>query len=240
MPIHYILEDHPLRPGERRAIPVQQSTNDLNDFLRFCTSTSTVSKADALAVVTLMGDWILKSIESGRQADFGRLGRTRLGLRAPTAKPGQQLNPGETTLTLAWQVSRELRKQANNVAQHVGFKREVRPAPGPIIRRVMELHTSQDNHYTPGGLIEIKGEYLKFDPQREDEGVFLKPLRGPAVRVEYCSRNARRTIHALVPANLSGPLRVSVASRGRTRSLRREGTFGDRLRPVRPSRDEGG
>ena len=60
-----------------------------------------------------------------------------------------QLNPSRATLTLAWQVSPELGRQANRAARRAGFKRYVRQPPSPTVRRVRELQFHQEDRYQP-------------------------------------------------------------------------------------------
>jgi hypothetical protein len=76
--------------------------------------------------------------------------------------------------------------------------------------------------YTPGSIVRLLGDNLKFDPARADEGVFL---RGEAdeTRMLIYSTVGPRQVDALVPATVSGAQQVVVRTRYTPNGELREG-----------------
>jgi len=230
--IHYTLADSALRPGEYRAFIMDKGLRRLGDFFDYCRKRR-ISEGQAVDVLDSMAAWILKSVETGQEVDFGALGRTRLGLRAPGAQPGEALDPAKATLTVSWQVSAALRKQAAGRAREVGFEQSAQQLGVPGITQVLEGLTGTQDRYAPGAIVEITGQRLKFNPQHEDEGVFLEAVGAAPVRASHYRRNGPRRIHALVPPHLKGPLRLTVRTRGRSKDTLRAAKYEKRLRPLR-------
>ena len=76
----------------------------------------------------------------------------------------------------------------------------------PVIESIVNSQNDTINTYTPGTLIRVRGDRLKFTKTNTNVGLFLKPGAGAEVRcTSYGTINPGEVI-ALVPATLTGPL----------------------------------
>lgn len=82
----------------------------------------------------------------------------------------------------------------------------------PQVDTVINRANGQLNHYTPGKLVELVGENLRFDEADLTQGVFFKPGAGAEVRADTYGINDPATVDALVPATLAGPLTLRIAA----------------------------
>lgn len=82
----------------------------------------------------------------------------------------------------------------------------------PVIESVIRQSDKAVDKYTPGGLIELRGEYMNLNPTQVTQGVFLKPVAGAEVRVAEYAGITPTSIIILVPAALSGALTVRIAT----------------------------
>jgi Domain of unknown function (DUF4469) with IG-like fold len=81
----------------------------------------------------------------------------------------------------------------------------------PIIDTILNQDTGAADHYTPGSLIQLRGDNLKLNKTDVTQGVFFKAGAAAEVRATVYGDIEPTTLTVLVPANLSGPLTVRVA-----------------------------
>ena len=82
----------------------------------------------------------------------------------------------------------------------------------PEIDTVIRQSDLTVDKYTAGGLIQVRGDYLKFDPSDATQGVFFQPAAGAEVRATDYAAILPQSVIVLVPASLTGPLTVRVAT----------------------------
>lgn len=82
----------------------------------------------------------------------------------------------------------------------------------PEIETVIRQSDLAVDKYTAGGMIQVRGDHLKFDPADATQGVFFQPSTGPAVRATDYAAIQPQSVIVLVPAGLTGPLTVKVAT----------------------------
>ena len=74
-----------------------------------------------------------------------------------------------------------------------------------------DLNTGERNSVlTAGGMGQLVGHRLKFDPADSNQGIFFVAEDGSAARVEIAGRNKQAELMFLVPALASGDYRVKV------------------------------
>jgi hypothetical protein len=83
----------------------------------------------------------------------------------------------------------------------------------PNIDSIISQANGALNKYTPGDLIQIRGNNLKFDRADVQQGLFLKPAAGAEVRCTAYSDIEPQTFTAIVPAALSGPLTARMVAK---------------------------
>lgn len=91
------------------------------------------------------------------------------------------------------------------VALDAGVEKNEAGDPSPSVTMVYDLASeSIDTTLTSGNIAEIAGYRLKFDPAREDEGVFLIAADGSDThRIAFVHHNKPRKLIVLVPAGLA-------------------------------------
>src|SRR5262249_21187758 len=100
----------------------------------------------------------------------------------------------------------------SGVAAAASFERRVSDVKAPIVTSCYDVATSSFDRYTPGSIIRLQGDHLKFDPTRADEGVFLRGETAE-IRTMIYSVIGTKQIDALVPATAGGALQVIVRAR---------------------------
>lgn len=82
----------------------------------------------------------------------------------------------------------------------------------PVIDSIIRQSDKAVDKYTPGGLIELRGDYMNLKPSDVAQGVFLKPGAGAEVRATEYAGITPQSVIILVPAALSGDLTVRIAT----------------------------
>lgn len=82
----------------------------------------------------------------------------------------------------------------------------------PVIDTIIRQSDQAVDKYTPGGMIQVRGDYMNFNAADVTQGVFLKAGAAAEVRATDYAARQPQSIIVLVPAALSGPLTVRVAS----------------------------
>lgn len=215
---------------------VSRQSLGINEFLRYCERSTTLTSADMKAALDCMCNWVRYAAELGKEADFGELGRTRLGIRAQVTKFDDGLDPDKTLLTVSFQVSRQLRQNVADMARSSGFEYVPlqRETPRPRIDSVVDRTVKQEGVYAVGHMLRLTGERLKFDEQRQDEGVFFKSAGAAEMRGVEFIHVARRRVDVRVPDGLSGPVDIVLRNRGwsKIETEPREGIYDGPLQPA--------
>lgn len=115
------------------------------------------------------------------------------------------INAG-ASLTFAREVIREWQKGLSITSQ--GLRGLVTPELTSVICQV----TERANVYCSGYFIAIHGQHLKLDWHDPAQGVFCLLADGTEIRAEMYAGITRLRLHAQVPASVTGPIRVRVAS----------------------------
>ena len=82
----------------------------------------------------------------------------------------------------------------------------------PIIDTILNQDTGEADKYTPGSLIQLRGDNLKLNRADITQGVFFKAGAAAEVRATSYADIEPLSLTVLVPASLSGPLTVRVAA----------------------------
>ncbi len=82
----------------------------------------------------------------------------------------------------------------------------------PLIDTILNLDNSAEDKYSPGNLIQLRGDNLKLNKTDPLQGVFFKAGAAAEVRATIYGTMDPSALTVLVPASLSGPLNVRVAA----------------------------
>lgn len=109
-----------------------------------------------------------------------------------------------------------------NVLSRIHIQKEL---SGPVRPELLEYtdwnSTERDSVLTPGGLGQIIGQNLKFDPADPEQGIFFIAEDGTASKVSVISHNTGGQLTFLVPAELApGDYSLEVRANVSSGSLR--------------------
>lgn len=82
----------------------------------------------------------------------------------------------------------------------------------PIIATTLSEPEGLQDRYNPGTLIRLVGHRLRFNPQDPEQGVTFIRSDETEVRATVYGGIRPKAVNVLVPADLSGPLRIRIAA----------------------------
>jgi hypothetical protein len=82
----------------------------------------------------------------------------------------------------------------------------------PVIDNILDFTTGQQDKYTANNMIQLRGDDLRFKMSDATQGVFFRSGSAPEVRASMYGQNEPGIVSCAVPAALSGPLQVRIAS----------------------------
>jgi len=203
MPINYALFENNLTsdPDDFMAVVQPAGTAELDAVIdRMIQQGSTVTKSDTLSVLedyyTAVESMLLEGVNvntplTNFTATIKGVFRGRTDSFDPSRhQVGPSVSPGK-----------RLRRTFSGRAQTV--KQEAsRPSPTPL--EYLDINSSLRNSaITPGGMGQIIGHRLKFDPNAPNQGVFFIDGGGLETRVGFVGRNMPSDLLFMVPAGLA-------------------------------------
>ncbi len=161
---------------------------------------STITKADALAVLQDYYATIENLVLDGFKvttpaANYGVSVKGNFDSQADGFDPNRHrteanVNPGV-----------RFRRAILNNAQ-LSKQEATKPRPNPL-QYTNPNNGDLNNTLTPGGMGQLSGHRLKFDPADPKQGLFLIAADNNAARVEVIGKNTPRELIFLVPAGLA-------------------------------------
>jgi HU domain fused to wHTH, Ig, or Glycine-rich motif/Domain of unknown function (DUF4469) with IG-like fold len=221
MPVRYQITTNSLQPGTFMARVVQGQRVGLDALIEGIVGRTTLSTADVQAAVTALTEEIRTVLTRGDTAVIDGLVTFNVSLSGNFATPDATISRDTAQLSLFIQT--DSRFQAAIVAA-VSYERVVRDIKGPIITSFYDVATAAFDRYTPGSIIRLQGDHLKFDLTKPDEGLFLRN-GGDEMRASVYSNAGARQLDALVPATLTGVVQVVVRARYTPNGDLREGRY---------------
>ena len=218
------IQENTLRPGTYRVILHTGDRATFEDFINHAEGGSTLTRADAVAVLTSAAEWVRRRAFEGREADLGPLGRSRLGMRGTFDAIPDRVEDADVTLTISWVLPGAMKRAVGNAGAEL-VRQRVEPdpkLPNPQeARRILPGGTpdEQPGRYVPGGAVRLYGARLDYDAGLIDEGVFLVSEGGIETRVERVVINEPKQVMFLMPDAATGSYHLRV----RRRHLRPDG-----------------
>ena len=229
MPVRYSLRPFPLSdaPGAYSAQPRPVDTAGLDEVVaRVAGPGSTLAPAEVRAVLAAVDAAVIGLLEDGYHVSLP-LATFGARVRGTFDGPADRFDTSRHEVLPTARPGAALRRSFRQVS--VEKVEPGRRAPSP--QHYLDHNTGQRNGpLTPGGLGELRGSLLLFDPDDEAQGVFVLPGGGAeAVRVGVVSGVRPSAVHFLVPEGLpAGDCEIEV--RARFGSALRSGRLGYALR----------
>jgi hypothetical protein len=203
MTISYALYENHLTsdPDDYMALVQSKGTAELEDVIeRMIEQGSTVVKADILSVLEDYHSAIESMVLEGMNvntpgANYGASIQGVFDGQADTFDPTRHqiraaVSPGR-------RIRRAIEERARPLKQEAG-----KPAPKPL--QYTDLNTSTRNSVlTPGGMGQLVGHRLKFDPHDADQGIYFVADDGTATKVAIVGRNKPADLMFMVPESLT-------------------------------------
>jgi hypothetical protein len=200
MPISFSLHKNTLSgdANQFRAVVQSAGTLDYEQIIDLVVKqNSTVTRADTLAVLdnlfTVIEDALLLGLNVNTPG-----ANYRASVKGSFDSDTDGFTPGRNTVEAAISPGLRLRRamqRAQVQKQESGFNR-----PRPT--NYLDLNTADLNRQiTPGGMGQITGYRLKFDPADPAQGIFF--VNGTTTRVSVVGHNGPSKLMFLVPAGLA-------------------------------------
>lgn len=212
------IHENPIKPGTYRIVLHPGKRASFEEFLKHIEGATAMTRADALGVLTAAAQWVQWRAESGREADLGPLGRSRLGMKGKFDKLPERIEDSEVSLTISWLLPGKLKRAVAKEGARLVRERIAPSRKFPNLaeaRRIMPNALPDDvpGRYTPGGAMRIHGAKLDFDQSQPDEGAFLVTHGGVETRLEQAFIVEPQQIIFLMPGDAAGEYRLLVRRR---------------------------
>ena len=221
MPIRYRLEENNLKPGTFYARVIPGDIITLEQMLPAIVAKTSLSAADVQASITALIDEVIAALAVGDRPVIDGLVRFAASLSGSFETVEVSLNSDTAHLNVLAQDDHAL---AAAVAARTSYVRELSEVKAPLVNSVFDIAGSSYDHYTPGSIVRLKGDNLKFDPTQSDEGVFIHDGSSETRLTVYSVAGARQ-IDTLIPAGVSGSLTITVRARYTETGELRQGSY---------------
>lgn len=229
MAIHYILRENKATPdpNDFYAVVIPTGSVDMNELMdAMAAAGSTLGRADMAAFFELFTTVLGARLLSGERVNlpfgsfFTSIDGTFDGVVDNFQAPR---NTVKESIAEGPRIRQILRSQATT-------QKDIAALPEPILLQYKDVSTGAINStITSGGLGEIRGDDLKFDPTAADEGIYIHPPSGPPIKVTIILQNLPKTLSFQAPTVPAGNLSLEVRKRFQPNGPLRTGGFPTQL-----------
>lgn len=230
MAIKYYLQPNPITPdpNDQSARVISNQVHDINSIIfEILRRGSTVTEADANAVLKLFFEVVTDEVAEGNSVN----------LPLVNIRPG--ISGVFTNLTDSFDSSRHIKKA--NVTAGVlltqklaaaKVEKVVQATAAPALIQFLDVNTQNTNSIlTPGGIGQIVGEELKFNPDAAAEGIYFLASDGTATKVDIVASRTEGKLVFSIPTSLTAGSYVLEVRKGygTTNLVTRSGSLQDAL-----------
>jgi hypothetical protein len=210
MPVKYYVTRNPFREGEYYARTLQGTSFTLDDAIANILQETALTESEILGAVSALARQRDEAMLRGHTVDFGPLGTYSLRVRASLPSSDAPL-PSDVDVDVLF----NLRKQdKRSLRDRATFDRASRAPSQPVVKSFFEPVSQQENAvYVAGSAARVTGEYLTFDAEDPEQGIFFVAEDGTAVRVAAYLEMGQKRIGFSVPVGLTGAQSVEVRTR---------------------------
>ena len=163
---------------------------------------STVGRPDILAVTAALKLACQRRLEQGQRVNYFGMMDFFPRIKGVFTGATDTFDPARHRVDVGASPGAELR-EAVQAGASVEKVEAVKPAPNPIEYRDIGSDTTNDV-VSPGGIGQLSGNRLKFDPTEADEGLYFVATGGGETQVVSIQKNKPSQLVFLVPATLPG------------------------------------
>lgn len=228
MPIRYRLEENSLKVNSYYARVIRESTVSHDELIAALVTRTGLSAQDLQMVLDALNAELAQNLIAGRAITIKGLATFVVSLSGKFTSPDVILTKDNAQLSISIQESASL---CGIVASQASYSRESMAVKVPIIGSFYDVASKSYNSYTAGNIIRLTGDNLKFNPEQQDEGVFVH-ASVPSLRLSSYSVINNKQIDGLMPAEVSGDLTVIVRARYTADGSLRESTYQHLVSPA--------
>jgi hypothetical protein len=228
MPIKYYLQPNPVTPdpNDQSARVLPNASLTLEDIIaKMMQRGTTVTEADTRAVLNLFFDVVSDEVADGNFVNLP-LANIRVGISGVFTSITNSFDPSRhsirATLSTGLLLSEKMQK--------VRLEKRLQPLPSPVILEFLNINTNTTNSVlTPGGIGQIVGEELKFNPNNPQEGIFFVAADGTETKVQIIASRTEGKLVFSIPTLPAGNYTLEVRRAYTKENIIRKGVLSDTL-----------
>jgi hypothetical protein len=228
MPIKYYLQPNPVTPdpNDQSARVLPNASLTLEDIIaKMMQRGTTVTEADTRAVLNLFFDVVSDEVADGNFVNLP-LANIRVGISGVFTSITDSFDPSRhsirATLSPGLLLSEKMQK--------VRLEKTLQPLPSPVILEFLNINTNTTNSVlTPGGIGQIVGEELKFNPNNPQEGIFFVAADGTETKVQIIASRTEGKLVFSIPTLPAGNYTLEVRRAYTKENIIRKGVLSDTL-----------
>lgn len=195
-----------------------------------------VTEIDISAVLLLLEQTIIKCLRRGDSVNINNLLRLSLSIKGVYPERTETMTVKPKQLKVGATISKNFVKKVQNQVTLEKCKPK-KQTPSDLM--VVDQAVGKDkNHLTIGNMITIRGYDLSFNPEMEDEGVFLEnPARAEFIKVNYTDEIENQKLKFIlkdIPWEAGEEINVLVRKRFRSGKLAEDRAYSYLLLPPTP------
>lgn len=202
--LNHLTED----PDDYLAVVTECTTSNVNKIMeRMIGKGSTVTKAEGLSVIEEFEYAVVEEVKDGHivSTDLFRISPSISGV---FKDENDSFDPSRHTIKLNISAGPRLQE----IISKIELKKVALSTAEPVIEKFVDLKTKAENQsFTPGQVVSIKGSLLKFDEEDTQQGVFFIASDDSETRATDFVKNKPSELMFFVPDTLtSGTFQLEV------------------------------
>ncbi len=229
MPIKYYLQPNPITPdpNDQSARVLPDASLTLDDIIAKMVKRGTlVTETDAKAVLNLFFEVVCDEVVDGNFVNLP-LVNIRSGISGVFTSVTDNFDPARHALRATLSSGTLL----NEKMQAARPEKTLQPTPSPVILEFLNVNTNTTNTVlTPGGIGQIIGEELKFNPDNAQEGVFFVKSDGTETKATvFATRTTGKLVFNIPNTLTAGTYTLEVRRAYTKDNIIRKGVLPDVL-----------
>ncbi len=183
---------------------------NLKTALREITGETALTESELQGTVVALARHRDEALLRGQVVDYGPLGTYSIRVKASLDEYDQPL-PEDAEMRVKHTLPQSIIQALKDQVEYV---RESRAPSQPVISTFVNIATEQKNSfYTPSTPARLVGDFLNFDRDDQEQGVFFVSDGNPAVRSDIYVTTGKKNIVFNIPNGLVGIQAVEVRTR---------------------------
>lgn len=229
MAIKYYLQPNPITPdpNDQSARVISNQVHDLESITKeMLKRGSTVTEADILAVLKVFFEVVADEVAEGNNVNL------------PLVNIKPSVNGVFTSATDSFDASRHIKKASitagillNQKMSSATVEKTTQALTAPVLIEFMDINSQNTNAIvTSGGIGQITGEELKFNPDNAAEGIYFVAADGSAIKVTVIASRTEGKLVFSIPTLAVGAYTLEVRKGyGSSNAMVRTGSLQDAL-----------